>query len=460
MTQASENPKYPVGSMPDAELFAQIFDSISEGAFTTDLNMRVTSFNRSAEQITGFARTEAIGQFCFEIFRTDICQSRCPLRTTLEKGISISNVRVNILTREGLKLPINVSTSPLRDRQGTIIGAVEIFRNLSVIEELRKQIDGNYTFENLVSRNREMQEIFNLLPDVAQSECNVLIQGPSGSGKELLAKAIHNLSPRKNRPYVRVNCAALPDTLLESELFGYVKGAFTDARRDKPGRFVLADGGTMLFDEIGDMPPSLQVKMMRVLQEGEVQPLGSTETLHVDVRVIASTNKDIKKLVETGAFREDLYYRLNVISIEIPPLTRRKEDIPILIDHFIKRFNYRTGKNIKGVSDEVLSKLFSYSFPGNVRELENAIEHAFVLCKSDIIEIHHLPRHILESLPDGSHEIQIITAIEEAEKSLIRDALLKHNGNRNLAAQELGMHRTTLWRKIKKLGLDREINSI
>lgn len=457
MTLANGNQKHSAPPLPDAELFEQIFDSISEGAFTTDLSMRVTSFNRAAEQITGFARTEALGQFCFEIFRTDICQSRCPLRTTLERGIPISNVRVNILTREGLKLPINVSTSPLRDKQGTIIGAVEIFRNLSVIEELRKQINGSYTFENLVSRNREMQEIFNLLPDVAQSECNVLIQGPSGSGKELLAKAIHNLSPRKNRPYVRVNCAALPDTLLESELFGYVKGAFTDARRDKPGRFVLADGGTMLFDEIGDMPPSLQVKMMRVLQEGEVQPLGSTETLHVDVRVIASTNKDIKKLVETGAFREDLYYRLNVISIEIPPLTRRKEDIPILIDHFIKRFNYRTGKNIKGVSDEVLSKLFTYSFPGNVRELENAIEHAFVLCKSDIIEIHHLPRHILEALPDGSLEIQIITAFEEAEKNILMEALLKHNGNRSLAAQELGIHRSTLWRKIKKLGLDKEI---
>lgn len=456
MSLVNENRKYSLSTPSATELFEQIFDSISEGAFTTDMNMKVTSFNRAAEQITGFARTEAIGQFCFEIFRTDICQSRCPLRTTLERGIPISNVRVNILTREGLKLPINVSTSPLRDKRGTIIGAVEIFRNLFVIEELRKQINGNYTFENLVSRNSEMQEIFNLLPDVAQSECNVLIQGPSGSGKELLAKAIHNLSPRKNRPYVRVNCAALPDTLLESELFGYVKGAFTDARRDKPGRFVLADGGTMLFDEIGDMPPSLQVKMMRVLQEGEVQPLGSTETLHVDVRVIASTNRDIKKLVETGAFREDLYYRLNVISIEIPPLTRRKEDIPILIDHFIKRFNYRTGKNIKGVSDEVLSKFFSYSFPGNVRELENAIEHAFVLCKSDIIEIHHLPRHILESLPDGAREIEIINAFEEAEKNILMEALQKHNGNRSLVAQELGIHRSTLWRKIKRLGLDKE----
>ncbi len=432
-----------------------IFDSIAEGVFTTDHECRITSFNHAAETITGFNRDEAIGQYCFDIFRTDLCHTKCALRHSLESGSSVSNVRVNIMNREGVKTPISVSTSLLQDSNGKTFGAVEIFRDMSTVEELRKQLHESDSFERMVSRNREMQEIFNLIPDVAESECNVLIQGPSGSGKELLARAIHKLSPRRDRSYIRVNCAALPEPLLESELFGYAKGAFTDAKRDKPGRFVVADQGTLLLDEIGDMPLSLQAKLLRVLQDGEIQPLGSTKTIHVDVRVVAATHHDIKEMARSQAFREDLFYRLKVIHIEIPPLKRRKEDIPILVDHFVQHFNKRQGKNIRGVSEEVLSHIMDYDFPGNVRELENAIEHSFVLCKDDIIQVQHLPRDMREfgSKEESREAAAPQNPIEWSEAKTILELLEQHAWDKARVADILGVHRTTLWRKMKKLGI-------
>ncbi|MFO8057746.1 MAG: sigma 54-interacting transcriptional regulator [bacterium] len=442
----------------DGKAFARewsdlIFDSITEGVFTTDEDCRITSFNRAAEAITGFHRQEAIGQYCFDVFRTDLCHTKCALRYSLESGMPVSNVRVNIMNREGVKVPISVSTSVLYDREGRSLGAVEIFRDMSALEELKKQLHEADSFEKMVSRNKEMQEIFNLIPDVAESDCNVLIQGPSGSGKELLARAIHKLSSRRDRPYIRVNCAALPEPLLESELFGYAKGAFTDAKRDKPGRFVVADRGSLLLDEIGDMPLSLQAKLLRVLQDGEIQPLGSTKTIHVDVRVVASTHYDMKKMVKEGGFREDLFYRLKVINIDIPPLRRRKEDIPILVDHFIRTFNQRQGKNIKGVSEEVLEHLLSYDFPGNVRELENAVEHAFVLCKSELIQLNHLPRDMRETETEPAEDASPKSPIEHAETRTIKELLEKNHWDKGKVADILGIHRTTLWRKMKKLGI-------
>ncbi len=430
-----------------------IFDSIGEGVFTTDHDCRITSFNKAAEKISGFSRHEAVGKYCFDIFRTDLCQTRCALRNTLQNGTSVSNVRVTIITRDGRKTPISVSTTLLRDEENRCVGAVEFFRDLSEIESLQDKVSKLNSFENLVSSNEKMQHIFELLPEIAESECNVLIQGPSGSGKELLAQALHNLSPRKHNSYIRINCAALPETLLESELFGYVRGAFTDAKRDKPGMFYLAQGGTLLLDEIGDMPLPLQVKLLRVLNNGEYQPLGSTRMLQTDARIITSSNRVLKDLVEEGKFREDLYYRINVINIQIPPLRERLEDLPLLVEHFINKLRSKRKKDIRGVSPTVLRLLRAYEFPGNVRELENAIEHAFVICRGNTIEEKHLPERILEAIRKKGESNGRASYGATSEESIIREALERNRGNRNKTAEELGMHRSTLWRKMEKYNI-------
>ncbi|RJP25975.1 MAG: PAS domain-containing protein [Candidatus Abyssobacteria bacterium SURF_5] len=436
------------------DISAIIFDSITDGVFTTDHECRITSFNRAAEEISGFRREEAIGKFCFDIFRTDLCQTGCALRNTLQNGKPITNVRVTIVTRDGRKVPISVSTTVLRNEKKTCIGAVEFFRDLSEIENLQDQVSKINRFENLVSCNEKMQRIFKLLPEIAESECNVLIQGPSGSGKELLAQALHDLSPRKHKSYIRINCAALPETLLESELFGYVRGAFTDAKRDKPGLFYMAQGGTLLLDEIGDMPLSLQVKLLRVLNNGEYQPLGSTRMLQTDARIITSSNRDLKQMVEQSAFREDLFYRINVINIQIPPLRERLEDLPLLIDYFVEKFRSKRKKDIQGVTTEVLNLLRRYDFPGNVRELENAIEHAFVICRKNVIGLEHLPDRILEAAQKKENGASRLCHGSSSEESIIREALARNEGNRVKTAEELGMHRATLWRKMEKYGIE------
>jgi len=435
-----------------------ILDSIADGVFTVDGEWRITTFNRAAEQITGFSRKEAIGKKCFDIFRTDCCQSDCILRRTIESGQVLINFPVAILTREGREKPISVSTAILRDPGGEVIGGVETFRDLTAIETLRKELTKNYVFEDIISKNHRMQEIFRVLPDIAESDSSVLLQGPSGSGKELFARAIHNLSHRKERPFISVNCGALPDTLLESELFGYKKGAFTDARRDKPGRFALAQDGTLFLDEIGDISAALQIKLLRVLQEKVYEPLGATESVRADVRIVTATHRDLREEMGLGRFRDDLYYRLNVVKLEIPPLRERREDIPLLVDHFITRFNSAKGKAIVGVSDEVLSILMSYDFPGNVRELENVIEHAFILCKGGMISPECLPREIVEAVgytpPSSESPVgQDLSPLDQAEAETIRRTLAQNNGHRERTAKALGVHKTTLIRKMKKLGV-------
>ena len=430
-----------------------ILDSINEGVFTVDLQWRITAFNRAAEQITKVGRREALGRQCCDVFRANICENACILRRTMSSGRPILNATAHIVSRTGTRIPIRISTAVLRDDTGQVIGGVETFQDLSPIEQLKKELQGKYTFEDIVGRSAAMTKLFDILPQIAESTSTVLIEGPSGTGKELFARAIHNLSPRKKRPFIAVNCAALPDTLLESELFGHKAGAFTDARREKPGRFALANGGTIFLDEIGDISPATQVRLLRVLQERTIEPLGSVEPVKVDVRVVAATNKDLAQLVRDGGFREDLYYRVRVVSLKLPNLCQRREDIPLLVDHIVSKFNRLQGKTIEGVSEEVMARLMEYEYPGNVRELENIIEQAFVLCKGGLIELHHLPTE-LRPIGASAYAGASPMSLQLMEKLLIHDALRRHKGNRTKAAHQLGINPSTLYRKMKSLAID------
>jgi PAS domain S-box-containing protein len=428
-----------------------ILDSIADGVFTIDLDWHITSFNAAAEKITGMSREEAVGKFCAEVFRATVCEDSCVLRRTMESGAPVINEEISIVRSDGETIPVNISTALLRDQEGNVVGGVETFRDLSVIEELRKELNASHTFHDIISKNHKMFDLFDILPDLAESESTVLIVGDSGTGKELFARAIHDLSTRSSGPIITVNCGALPDTLLEAELFGYREGAFTDARKDKPGRFAMASGGTIFLDEIGDISAATQVKLLRVLQERVYEPLGATESVNADVRVITATNRDLDTMVEEGTFRRDLYYRINVVRLRIPPLRERREDIPLLIDHFISRFNRLRGRNVTGVTAEVMSTLMGHDYPGNVRELENIIEHAFVLCRTGMIGIRHLPDSFRD--PEGGNGPGETASLPELEGHFILEALRRNGWNREQTARELGMHKTTLWRKVKRLGL-------
>jgi len=427
-----------------------ILESISDGVFTVDSSKRITSFNRAAEEITGFKEKETIGQYCFDVFRADICEKRCALDETLSSGKPRVNLPGRIITKPGDQKPISISTAILRNEAGEIVGGVETFRDLSEIEELRREANRRLTYEDIVGRHPRIKEILSFLPDIAESESPVLIEGPTGSGKELIARAIHNLSPRKEGPFIAVNCAALPDTLLESELFGYAKGAFTGAMRNKPGRFLLANGGTIFLDEISSTSLAFQADLLRVLEKGEFTPLGESKTMKADFRVVAATNMVLKRLVREGKFRDDLYYRLNVIKIALPLLRERKEDIPLLVNHFIHKFNVLKGKNIQDVSPEVLSFLMDYPFPGNIRELENIIEFAFVKCKGPVIDLGHLPKDLWA---EENEKPAYLSGRELLEAQKIRGIVARCPNRRDEAARALGMSRATLWRKMKKYGI-------
>lgn len=426
----------------------KILESISDGVFTINAGKRITSFNRAAEIITGFDQNEAVGQYCFDIFRADICEKNCALNQTLDGGESQINLPARIISKRGEPKSIRLSTAIMRNDAGKIIGAVETFRDVSELETLRRRANQCFISDDIVGRHPKIDEIVSFLPDIAESESTVIIEGPTGSGKELIARAIHQLSPRQKMPFIAVNCAALPDTLLESELFGYVKGAFTGAMRNKPGRFQLAHKGTLFLDEISNTSLNFQADLLRALQDSEITPLGSTRPTRVDVRIIAASNADLDKLTREEKFRRDLFYRLNVVRISLPALRDRKQDIPLLADHFIREFNIIKERDIQGISDAVLAFFMDYSFPGNVRELKNIIEFAFITCKGPIIEHPHLPRDVFSTRKPVSEQL---SNAEHAEMERIR--LMLKTKSRPETARALKISRTTLWRKMKKFGI-------
>ncbi|NCD24098.1 MAG: PAS domain-containing protein [Deltaproteobacteria bacterium] len=429
-----------------------ILESISDGVFTVDSSWRITFFNRAAEEITGVPKSEALGRLCSEVFRSSLCGDDCPLQRTLASGRPIIGSCGYIVTAQGERLPISVSTAVLRDETGRVIGGAETFRDLSEIDALKRELEGRYHVGELTSRSPRMHRLFGVLPAIAASPSTVLITGETGTGKELFARTIHSLSPQAGGPFIAVNCAALPDTLLESELFGHKAGAFTGAIRDRLGRFAQARGGTIFLDEIGEISPALQVRLLRVVQERTFEPLGASRTETTDARIIAATNRNLPDLIRSGEFREDLYYRINVVRLELPPLRERKEDIALLVDQFIRHFNQIQNRAVPGIDSEALSLFMAHHWPGNIRELENAVERAFILCGRDRIGIAHLPE---ELAPAARHEHadQLDTAHDLLDIQAIQEALERNGFNRLAAARELGIHKTTLFRRMKRLGM-------
>jgi len=430
-----------------------IINSIADGVFTLSPDMAVTSFNKSAERITGYSAEDVLGRSCKSVFKSKGCDEICPVRRMLLTGKPLSGIEMEITAKDGSKVPVSMSTAVLLDEMGEVTGAVETFRDLSRVKILTDQLKGRYSFRNIIGKSHGMQEIYNLIQSVARTNVTVLIQGDTGTGKELVARAVHYESPRANKPFVVVNCAALPESLLESELFGHVRGAFTGAVSDRKGRFDLADGGTIFLDEIADISQAIQVKLLRVLENKQFERVGDSRTREVDVRLVFASNKNLKELAAAGEFRQDLYYRINVVTVNLPPLRERDEDIPLLVDHFMERFREETGKPVEALSQDAMDLMIDYPWPGNVRELENAIGHAFVHCAGGTICPEHLPQDLLGTLGAGGGPV-MLGSLEDIEKEAIVDMLRRCKGNRSLTARRLGIGRSSLWRKLKKYGLD------
>ena len=431
-----------------------ILDNLDIGVFTVTRGGLITFFNTVAEKISGFRRKEVIGRPCAALLGEGPADGANLLKQAVEGGKAQSNKKGVLTAKDGRKIPIRGNYMALRNEQGRMIGGLATIQDLSLIDELHRAISSRYTFADMIGKDPSIQKIFDIVPVVAESDATILIEGSTGTGKDLLAKVIHNASKRAKKPLVKVNCAALPDNLLESEMFGYVKGAFTGADKDKPGRFQEADGGTIFLDEIGDLPLSLQAKLLRVLEEKQFYPLGSRKITRVDVRIIAATNQGLEEMVGAKRFREDLFYRLNVIRLELPPLRERRADIPLLIENILRRLSSARKAQASRISEEAMEILLNYDYPGNVRELENILEHALIICQEEVIGVKHLPIFLRKATPAAGPE-KGVSAQEgtPTEKERILEALKRHHWQRNEAARELHVDRTTLWRKMKRYHL-------
>ena len=444
-----------------------ILDCISDGVITIDLHKRVTFLNRAMQTMLGYDVPDS-GMLlaCDVLIQSNICSSQdCVLERAL-RGERVSNFEAIVRRRDGIQMPVSINTDFLLDKDGKLIGLIEVIRDISLVRELtaktaevselKHRLGEQVQFDHIVGRSPIMQGIFAKLPAIAASKSSVLITGESGTGKELIAYALHAHSSRKQAPFVVVNGSSLSEGLLESELFGHVKGAFTNAYVDKPGRFEIANGGTIFLDEIGEMSLTTQVKLLGVLERGRFERVGSNDTITVDVRIVAATNRNLEEAVREGRFREDLYYRIRVIPLVLPPLRERSEDIPLLVTHYREKFNREMGKQISGLSPQSLTALEQYSFPGNIRELQNVMEHAFVCCEEPTIQLEHLPadlqRHYLEH-----REWTDTESLQSIERQAICRALDKSGWHFKEASQQLGIGRSTLWRKVRQFGIRPEV---
>jgi PAS domain S-box-containing protein len=429
-----------------------ILDSVADGIFTVDAQMNIWTYNKAAEEMTGIPYNEAVGRPCHEVFRSSVCENGCPVREAMESRQSVINREVEITDRENRRKPVSVSASILEDEDGHITGAVETMRDLSLLHTLKQEIQQTYSFQDLVSRNPGMRRLFDVMSDIAASEATVFLNGESGTGKELFARAIHDLSPRRNGPLVIVNCGALPENLLEAEIFGVRKGAYTGAHENRPGRLELCEGGTFFLDEVGDLPLPLQVKLLRVLENRQFQPVGGTVPMKANVRFITATHRNLEEMVEEGTFRRDLYFRINIVMLKIPPLRERREDIPLLLDLALQKFNTLYGKRVKGATSELLRLLLNYNFPGNVRELLNLVEQAVILCKGEQMGVEHLPDSFMHQ--GSGSPLPARRGGKTPDAAIIAEVLTRYRGDRTGAADELGVSRTTLWRWMRQAGLE------
>jgi len=447
--------------LTNSEFLKSVLQTMSDGLMVIDKNSTILFFNRAAEEITGYRHEDVIGKQCTMIdgnscsyMKNSVSQKKCML---FEKG-SMTGTRCHLRAKDGKEIHLLKSAVVLKNTDGDVIGAVEVMTNVTSldmkdleIERLTHELKQEYGFMGLLGTSPSMQLLYDQIHNASSSEAPVLISGESGTGKELVAEAIHKLSRRNKGPFIKVNCAALNESLLESELFGHVRGAFTGAIKDRPGRFEVAHSGSIFLDEIADMPPAMQVKLLRVTQEKELEKVGDHRTVTVNVRLITATNQELSVLMETGGFREDLFYRINVIPIQTPPLRERPEDLPVLISHFLQRINMVNRKRIENLSPAAMEAFESFRWPGNVRQVINALEYAAITCKGDSIELADLPEYLLKR---GSASEPFLPAKHNRDKERIILALRKFNGNRTMAARHLGISRVTLWKIIKELKIE------
>jgi PAS domain S-box-containing protein len=432
-----------------------ILNSLAEGVITLDKEFRITFINEAASEITGFNKEEVIGKICKNIFKSDSCIDNCPIAKILNYGKSVFDYDSQIECKNSNPIPIRLNAALLKDEYNNPSGGVITFRDISMLKKIESMLKDSSNFQGMISNSKSMKEIFLLIEQISDSDAPVLITGETGTGKELIANAIKNLNRRNKNKFVKVNCSVIPHNLLASELFGHTKGAFTDAQKDRIGRFELADGGTIFLDEIGEMPIQMQPQILRVVQDGTFERLGESVTKSVDVRIITATNVNLAKAISEGKFREDLFYRLNVIHINLPPLRERKEDIPLLANHFLKKFSLIYKKNIHSIDAECIEQLTKWNWPGNIRELENVIEYAVIRNKPDkSLCVCAFPEKIRENIFCAPGNNVIPDNQIPFENASLIELLNQNKWNKTKVAQILGVDRTTLWRKLKSIGIN------